>query len=588
MDKNSWNLQFRERTIHVFLAVTVCFLFVVGRQVWLQCYQHDYYLEQGIKYQKSQEVVRTIRGDIRDRNGEPLATSTRSRSIAFRPNEIVDRLATAQTLARILNKPADRILTRLMTGSGYDYVARKAPDAAVEEILRLKSNPTGDENFVDPLPGIEIENEYTGQRFYPKGRLASHVLGGAGVDEQGLGGIEASYDRRLAGRLGLVVRSIDVGGMSIPTDPIVKQEPVDGCHVVLTIDETIQYIVEAELAKQVKDYHAKGGICIVMNAKTAEVLAMAVNPDFVPNDFTTPDSIRKNRAVTDSYEPGSTFKVFLAGAALAAGVQPSDSFYCPGTLMIDGWPVSNANDGLSAGGSETLADILAFSFNTGTASVAMSIGRDKLGQGLERFGFGKPTGVGLQGEEYGLLADYHNWAKINTATISFGQGVSATPIQLVSAMQSVTNDGIRMQPSIVKSVLKPNGQIFSKTEPRQLCRTLTSKQAAQLREMLTGVVTYGTGKAARVPGYLVAGKTGTAQVVSKNGGYADGRYIAGFLGFAPVEDPEIVVLVKIEEPTPVYWGGVVAGPVFSNICKKVLPYLQITPKPGFEQRGPNG
>ncbi len=576
---SGWTTELRGRVVSIFWALVFLFLLLVARMFYLQYLERDWYYAKARNQQEAYIDLHALRGEIRDRNGQALATSVARKSVAVNPTEVRDIGATARTLGRILKTDPAHLSQIMRRGGTFAWIQRKAPEKTVEEIDKLIQQGR--------LPGVFFLSEASGRRFYPKGRLAAHLLGSTGIDDQGLDGIEASHEEILGGTPGRIRALLDRDGWRMPIENSVVQGVKPGHHLVLTLDETIQYIAERELARQVKEYKAKGGICMVLDARSAEILALAIQPDFPADRFGEVEpELRRNRAITDPYEPGSTFKVFLAGAALQAGVRPSDMFYCPGNLLVDGWTIHNANDGLVSGGTESLTDIIAYSFNTGTASVALSLGREKLGRSLEAFGFGNPTGVGLHGEEPGLLSDYHDWAAINTATISFGQGVAVTPLQLVSGMQAVANGGIRMRPRIVKEIVDEKGRVLQSSAPEELSRPLTPQAARHLQEILETVCTRGTGKGARVPGYMVAGKTGTAQVV-ENGVYSSGRYIASFLGFAPARDPRLVVLVKIEEPGTVYWGGVVAAPVFSRVAGQALWKMGVRPTPGLVQKAEN-
>lgn len=571
MVKSGWTSRIKERLMAMFLVIVAIILYLFYHLFVLQHWDRERYYALARAQQEGEIVLHALRGDIRDRSGQPLATSMARQSVAVNPLEVRDARTTSLLLGQILKTDPAYISRLLARGGSFAWIQRKVPETAARKVEELK------------LPGVFLLKEPSGRRFYPKGRLAAHLLGSTGIDDQGLDGIEASHDHYLKGTPGTIRAVLDRDGWRMPTDTSLVKKVEPGKHLVLTLDETIQYVAERELARQVKEYKAKGGIVMVMDARTADILALAIQPDFPADRFSEVKAeIRRNRAVTDPYEPGSTFKVFLAGAALQSGVQPGDVFSCPGTLVVDGWTIHNAADGLVSGGAESLANIIAYSFNTGTASVALSIGKEKLGRALDAFGFGHATGVGLQGEAPGLLSDWKDWAAINTATISFGQGVAVTPLQLTSAMQAVANGGIRMQPRIVRSVVDDEGRPVERFEAKELSRPLSPDAAAKLNAILQGVCSHGTGKGARVPGYLVAGKTGTAQVV-ENGVYSGGRFIASFLGFAPANDPRLVILVKIEEPGTIYWGGVVAAPVFSRVARQALWKMGVRPQPGLVQ-----
>ncbi len=547
-----------------------------GRLIKLQYVDHPYYLDRADAQHLGEAELPALRGEIRDRNNVVLATSISRMSVAVNPDQLqkegnVEKAVEVLSEALGRSKADIRAIAKRAGTFGWiarkvdDHVATKVREAAIKGVFMLK----------EPTPG---------KRYYPKGRLASHFLGTTGVDDQGLDGMESSYEEDLAGKPGILRAFMDRDGWATLESPTALIRPAQpGNNVILTIDETIQYVAEKELAKQVKEYHAVGGIVVVMDARNGEILAMAINPDFPAKDFgAVKPELRRNRAVTDPYEPGSTFKVFLAASALDSGVKPSDTFRSGGILSIGGWTIHNANDGLYAGAMESLKDIIAYSFNVGTASVAMHIGKKTYYEHLLKFGFGDKTGIDLLGESEGLLAPADTWADINTATISFGQGVAVTPVQLVSAMQSVANGGVRMKPRVVKAITDHEGNVVKRFEPEVLNQTIAPKAAQQMLDILENVCENGTGKRARIPGYRVGGKTGTAQMV-ENGVYAPGDYVASFLGVAPVDDPRIVVLVKIEKPHP-YWGGLVAGPVFKAVAEKALWKLGVKPDPKLLKR----
>jgi stage V sporulation protein D (sporulation-specific penicillin-binding protein) len=430
----------------------------------------------------------------------------------------------------------------------------------------------------DPVPGVFLLREPTpGRRYYPKGHLAAHLLGATGVDEQGLDGLEASYDEYLGGSPGMLRTFMDRDGWMIPVESQrLLKKAVPGRHLVLTIDETIQYVAERELAAACKLRNAKGGICLVMDVKSGGILALAIAPDFSADQFgEMPAALRRNRAITDPYEPGSTFKVFTMATAINNGIKPTDLFASSGVISIGGWTINNANDGLGAQPMEPVSEILAFSFNVGTANVATRLGKKVLGKGLEDFGFGYRTGVDLTGESEGILAPIKAWEQINLLTISFGQGVAVTPMQLVSGMQAIANGGVRLKPRVVSEVLNPDNSVYKKMPVKELNRPISAEASKTMLDMLRGVCEHGTGKHANIPGYRVGGKTGTAQMVI-NGVYGD-TYIGSFLGVCPVEDPQIVCLVKIEEPTPIYWGGTVAAPVFARVAQEAMWKLGVNP-----------
>ncbi|MBM3462252.1 MAG: penicillin-binding protein 2, partial [Armatimonadetes bacterium] len=325
---------------------------------------------------------------------------------------------------------------------------------------------------------------------------------------------------------------------------------------------------------------AKGAIAVVLDARTGDVLAMANKPDYSTRDFSSvPAGLRKCRAITDSYEPGSTFKIVLAAAALDSGkVTMGEQFFCGNSIVIDGWTVHNADDGASsAAGSETLKEIITWSFNVGTSSVALKMGKRTYFDYICKFGFGEVTGIALPGETEGIVQPFNDWANITLATNSFGQGITVTPLQLASACQAIANKGVMMKPRLVKEILSADGKVVRSIPPAVRRRVVSEATSYQMREILRNVVEKGTGKKAEVAGFPVAGKTGTAQVV-EGGGYAGGRYVASFVGYAPAHDPRIVAIVKVEEPgAGVIWGGAVAAPVFHAIAKETMWRLGVQP-----------
>lgn len=562
-----WSGKTRNRLIFLYWLFTFFYVCLIGRLAHLQWLRNEK-LQKLARYQQEGDIeVPALRGDIRDRNGVVLANSISLSSLAANPEQVKDVNAAARRLSALLEQPESRI-RKALTGKGtFQWLARKVPDKVAQALK------------AEPVPGVFLLREPTpGRRYYPKGRLAAHLLGATGVDEQGLDGLEATYDGYLGGSPGVLRTYMDRDGWMIPVEAqrLVKKA-VPGRHLVLTIDETIQYVAERELAAACKLRNAKGGVCIVMDVKTGGILAMAIMPDFPAEDFgQVSASLRKNRAVTDFYEPGSTFKVFTAAAAINSGMRPTDVFPSSGVLNISGWTINNANDGLGAAAVEPISDIIAFSFNVGTANMAMALGKKKLAKTLEDFGFGYRTGVDLTGESEGMLAPVKDWEDINLATISFGQGVAVTPMQLVSAMQAIANGGVRLKPHVVKEVLNPDNTSYKKMEIKELGRPISPESSKDMLGILRGVCEKGTGKKANIPGYRVGGKTGTAQV-SLNGMYAADKYIGSFLGVCPVEDPRIVCLVKIEEPTPIYWGGTVASPVFARVAQEAMWKLGVSP-----------
>jgi cell division protein FtsI/penicillin-binding protein 2 len=550
----------------LFWLFAFLYVLLIGRLARVQWLDSSRYAAMARSQQFGDIDIPAVRGEIRDTNNVVLVSSLALFSVAADPTQVKDPAADARILSPLLKLSVPELERRLRQKTTFQWLGRKCSDKVSDKIKDLA------------LDGIFLLREpIPSKRFYPKGRLAAHLLGATGTDETGLDGLEAAFDKYLAGQSGTLRTFMDRDGWAMPVNNqrLIKTA-TPGRHVQLTIDETIQYVAQREISAAVKKFHAKGGICLVMDVKTGGVLAMALAPDFSSSDYSkVPASIRRNRALTDPYEPGSTFKVFTAATALDCGIAATDRFSAGGTYSVNGYTIHN--DEADAGaGVETLADIVAYSLNVGTARVALKIGKKRLAAHLSAFGFGHRTGIDLEGEGEGILSNVKDWQPLNTCTISFGQGVAVTPIQLVSGMQAIANGGVRMRPHVVKAILNPDGSLFKTFKPKVLDRPISKHAADEMVKILRSVCSKGTGKKANIAGYRVGGKTGTAQV-AYNGSYASGKYTASFLGLAPIEHPRIVCLVKVEEPFPVYYGGLVSAPTFARVVAETLWKLGVAP-----------
>ena len=562
-----WKKQVRDRLIYVFYFVALLFLVLCYRLVDIQIFQHDLYKAKAEDQHKGTVTIPSLRGSIMDRKYVVLANSLALTSITADPTMEKDIHKIAVLLSQSLGESEEVLESKLSAATRFVWIARKLDDEKVEKIMKLE------------LPGIYTMKETTGKRFYPKGELASHILGCTGIDDQGLDGIEAVMDNYLKGKPGEMTAEMDIRGRLIPGGASSIIAASSGYNVVLTIDESIQYIVETALEKAVKAYGADTGSVLVMDAKTGEILALANKPDYKSKDPKSPDymQLTRNSIVTDAYEPGSTFKVVLAAAALDSGkVGMNDQIQCGDTIQAGGWTLHNANDGFGGNATETITDIIAFSFNTGSVAMGLRMGSKIFYDYIVKFGFGDITGIELPGETEGILPPLKDWSEINLATISFGQGIAVTPLQIVSAVQGSINNGEQMQPRIIRQILDSEGNIVKDFRPEVKSRPISKETSYKINMILRNVVENGTGKKARIPGYLVGGKSGTANVV-ENGMYAKGKYIASFVGFAPAEDPKFVMLVKIKNPKGTIWGGTVSGPIFSEIGREILWRLGIPP-----------
>jgi cell division protein FtsI (penicillin-binding protein 3) len=505
------------------------------------------------------------RGILYDRKGEEMAITIEVDSVFVQPERISDPHSASLKLAPILGKRTESVLQRLKEDKPFVWLERGVtPEkrAALEKVN---------------VDGVEFLKE--SKRFYPQGGgIAAHVMGFAGVDSQGLEGIELGYNEFIRGEPGFVLISKDALGRPISAENLQFRHSEEGCEIVMTLDKNIQYIAEKELRKAVAASSARGGMVVVMNPKTGEILAMAVQPSFDPNQFSAAaPQFRKNRTITDTFEPGSTFKVFLLAAALEERVSsPGDLFFCENGLASIGGRVIHD---VHRYGWLSLAEIIKFSSNIGASKVGKKLGRTKLHQYLKSFGFGGKSGIDLPGEVPGFLPPPNYWSEVGLANISFGQGVSLTALQITNAFAAIANGGVLMRPYVVQNIVQPPGKIVKENRPKAIRRVLSPETAKTVAGILKTVTEEGgTGKAAAPAGYEAGGKTGTAQKALENGrGYSSKR-IGSFIGFAPVDNPELVISVIIDEPRGVVYGGVVAAPAFRAIAQQVLPLLGAYPK----------
>ncbi|HVA38025.1 MAG TPA: penicillin-binding protein 2 [Candidatus Dormibacteraeota bacterium] len=542
--------------------------YLCWRLVDVQVVNGKVYARDALEQQRETLDVPGRRGQILDRDGAVLVTSHPSESVFAVPAQITDPAATATRVAAVLHLHAADV-EPLLTGKGeFVWIARKIPTAQAERLRH------------ENITGINVIHEETGQRVDVDGTLASPVLGFVGIDENGLSGLEYEFDRLLRGRPGKMTMETDHFGDPIPFAPEIVDPARPGVTLELTIDRYLQFVTEQALGAQIRKWHARGGTAIVVDPNTGGILAMASLPDFNPNEYwKSKPAVWRNRAVEDSYEPGSTFKLIMTAAALTAGIPPHALFPARDAIEIDGHVIHNADDGLTVTGKyETIDDIIADSLNVGAAEIGMRVGARRLYQMIRRFGFGTPTQVGLPGENPGLMQPLSQWSRISVATISFGQGISVEPLQLVMAYAAIANGGMLLRPRVIDRLVGADGQTIYRYRPEVVRRVVSEKVAAELRHYLREVVLRGTGDpSARVPGYTTAGKTGTAQI-AHDGVYAPGEYNASFIGMVPAQHPRFVILVKVERPRGSIYGSEVAAPAFREIARLAMLHAGITPK----------
>ncbi len=552
----------RRRRIGVASLLMVGFALVLVRFFDLQVLQSEQLRGKADRQQKKSIAVEGARGTILDSHGKVLAINVDVPSVFGVPASLGDRASTAKSLARVLDVRTDEIEGKLRQERHFVWIARKLDPEQGRQVEQLG------------MDGIGTMLE--GRRFYPKGPLLSHVLGFAGLDSQGLEGVERKYDGLLRGEKQMVVLQRDALGRAIFPKGLNDAPPAPGHQITLTIDEVIQYIAEKELDDMVNATQAKGGVAIVMEPQTGAVLGLAVSPRFDPNVVRnlSPDRWR-NRAVTDSYEPGSTMKIFVAAAALEEGVMKPETmvFGENGQLHVAN-TVIHDHEKL---GWVTFAQVIQKSSNIGAAKTAMALGDERFYRYLKAFGFGERSDIDLPGEVSGLLRAPSQWGRRSLASIAIGQEVGVTPLQLVTAVSAVANGGWLMRPHIVSEIRDSSGRVVVNNQPVIREQPISTKTARTLSEILEGVVTEGTGKKAAVPGFRVAGKTGTAQKIDpRTGAYSRTLFVGSFVGFVPAERPRLAIVVAIDEPKGEAWGGVVAAPVFRRIAEQALPYLGVT------------
>jgi cell division protein FtsI (penicillin-binding protein 3) len=530
---------------------------VLGRLAYLQLFRYSEYYSRAQHQQRAIVEVGARRAEIFDRNLNALAMSVPVDSAFAVPSEISDPDMVAQLLAKVLGVSPEEIATRLASSRSFAWIARKLPPDKVQRITAMN------------LRGIYFQRE--GGRFYPKRELAAHVLGYVDIDGKGLGGIEYSLDENIRSKPGKILVLTDAHRRGFDsTDKV----PDTGTSVVLTLDEKIQYIAEKELEQAIHDTQAKAGTIIVENPNTGELLAVANWPTFNPNAGSkdiNPEA-RMDRAASALYEPGSVFKIVTLSAAIDQGITNADELIdCQmGSIYIAGHRIRDHKPY----GLLTVAQVLSNSSDVGAIKVGLRLGAPKFYDYIRSFGFGQPTGVDLPGESRGMLRRLENWTPVSVGSISMGQEIGVTPLQMITAMTAMANGGLIVRPHVVRA-LRHGTQVVesAQPEPRRVIRETT---AATMRRMLEGVVLNGTGKKARLDGYTSAGKTGTAQKFDvATGHYSAHQLIASFVGFAPINTPAVTILVQLDSPTGAHEGGQVAAPTFKRVAQQVLAYLDV-------------
>ncbi len=581
------NVSIQKRMLVLLIAAVVLLAAMLVRIMWIQTIHGKEYSKNAALQQTKDVVVSSKRGTIYDRNMNELAKSASADTVTISPREIKKAKKTEEVtngLADILKmdkKDIEKIVSR---DSSYEIVKRKI-DKSISDALRKKN-----------YPGVTLVEDY--KRYYPGGSLAAHVIGFVGTDNQGLSGIEMTYENYLKGLPGRIVTAKNAAGTNMPYKYEKFIDPENGVNIVLTIDEVIQRKAEDCLKKTAEEYDVQNGAaCIIMGAKTGEILAMATYPTYDLNKpFTvvsekerekideeeddkkknqmTSDVLNKqwrNKAVVDAYEPGSTFKSMVAAMALEENVVSlNEEFVCTGSLRVADRDISCANT--SGHGNETFVKGVHNSCNPVFMTVGARLGTQRFYKYYKAFGFGAKTGFDLPGEALGSFYAMKNFNEVELATSSFGQGFTVTPLQLITAYTAITNDGMMIRPHLIKALSDDNGNIIKNYEPEKIRQVVSKETANTVCKILEGVASEGTSKNAYIDGYRVAGKTGTSEKIPRG----NGKYVASFVGFAPADDPEVICLLMFDEPMKgSHMGGQVAAPVFKEIMSDVLVYLQV-------------
>jgi cell division protein FtsI (penicillin-binding protein 3) len=532
---------------------------VFGRLSYLQLIRHGEYLARAQRQQQRTIEITPKRGNIYDRNGRALAMSVPVKSAFAVPAEIADESLAARLLSGVLGVPEDVLEARMASSRSFVWISRKLPPEKAEGLAALN------------LKGVYFQDE--NQRFYPKRDLAAHVLGFVDPDEKGLAGIEYQLDGQIRSKSEKIVVMADARQRWFDGGEAQRER---GANVVLTLDEKIQYIAQRELLAAIDKTHSLAGSVIVMNPSNGEILALANWPRFNPNaPSEAPAESRMNRAVSAIYEPGSTFKLITLAAAFDQDItRPGEVFDCEnGAIYIAGHRIRDHKPF----GLLSVADILAQSSDVGAIKVALRLGAPKFYEYIRAFGFGSPTGVDLPGESRGLVHRLENWSAISIGSVSMGQEIGVTPLQLVTAVSAIANGGVLVKPHVVQSIKRGDRTVSADVSATaDAKRVIRPETAATLRRLMEGVVLHGTGPKARLDGWTAAGKTGSAQKIDPSTGrYSPTQLIASFSGFAPISNPAVTILVSLDSPVGLHEGGQVAAPVFKRVAEQVLAYLDV-------------
>ncbi|QEZ69899.1 stage V sporulation protein D [Paraclostridium bifermentans] len=572
----------------VVVLILACFVFtmLIFRTGYLQIIKGDWLTEKALDQQTRDIPIEPKRGTIYDRNMKELAVSVTKYTVWAKPVEVKDKEKSAKVISEMIGEDYEDVLKLL-----------KKKNMALVKVKRWIDDKTAEKIRDSKLPGIWVAED--NQRYYPYGNFAPYVIGHTSDDATGIAGIEMQYDKHLKGKPGRLIVSTDASGREIPHGMEKYYEPVQGNGLVLSIDEVIQHYTEKAVQKAYEINNAKRVTAIALDPKTGDILSMASKPDYDPNDSRTPiypyyeeelekysdkDKIKgyfsmwRNPAVSDTYEPGSTFKLITSSASVEEGViKDGEKFVCTGSVTVGGRKLKCWRH-YRPHGAQEFKQAVQNSCNPVFVELGQRLGVSKMYDYIEGFGFMDKTNIDLPGEAKGILYNEKNVGPVELATISFGQSISVTPMQLISAIGAIANDGKLMEPRVVKSKVDNQGNVTENIKPKVVRQVISEDTSKKMLEIAESVVSEGSGKAAYIPGFKIGGKTGTAQKVI-DGKYAQGKYICSFVGIAPCDDPQIVVLAIVDEPNGVNaFGSTTAGPIVKEIMNDSLKYLGVEPK----------
>lgn len=556
-------IRVKRRVLFLLAAFSVFALILGGRLLWLQVGRSAWLAARGEGSRLRRIPLQAPRGDIVDRAGRPLAGSTHLESIYVQPGLVRDRQRTAHLLAQALSLKEEPVAARVGRPSYFEWIAHKVAPEAASRVRALA------------LPGVGLVPE--AQRYYPGGSLAAHALGIAGLD-RGLEGLELVYDQYLKGEDGALMLEYDARGLPAAGGGKRYVPPVPGLTLVTTLDADIQHIVEQQVERTITETGAKSVAILVMDVQSGGILGMAMRPTFEPGAYgASPAAQRRLWVVADSLEPGSIFKPVTASAAFDLGlVDENTTFPDPGCITVQGWGRPICNYDHTGLGSASVAKIMERSSNVGFLQIGQRVGIPNFYNYLQRFGLDRPTGIDLPGEASGQRPALKAATLVDLSVMSFGQTITVTPLQMLSSIATIANDGKRMQPHLMQELRSPTGEVVKRYEPKVLGQAIKPETARTVQRLMERVVAQGTGRNAQVQNYLVAGKTGTAEKIV-GGVRAAGKYTASFVGFGPVPNPRIAVLITIDEPQGVYYGGQIAAPVFGRMVGDIFDVLQVPP-----------